>query len=47
MIVELLKGKYEKHKLENDKDFLKNNSDYVRTQCINHILLKTDIFLDS
>ena len=47
VIVEFLTGKYEKHELENEKDFLKNNSDYVRTQCINHVLSKTDDFLDS
>ena len=47
IIVELLKGKYEKPILQNDKDFLRNNIVYMRTQCINDILSKTDHFLDS
>jgi len=47
IVVELLKGKYEKPILQNDKDFLRNNIVYMRTQCINDILSKTDHFLDS
>ena len=47
VVVELLKGKYEKPILQNDKDFLRNNIVYMRTQCINDILSKTDHFLHS